>query len=98
MAVALGLGCSSVRGGCAEVLQRKTFAQICEAPLTDADAKLAQSLSEEDLKKVVEKASCDMLPDGLEEVSGRAVGSQVGGETKHQRLFKRIKDPHTAID
>ena len=57
MAVALGLGCSSVRGGCAEVLQRKTFAQICEAPLTDADAKLAQSLSEEDLKKVVEKAS-----------------------------------------
>ncbi|CAK9041629.1 unnamed protein product [Durusdinium trenchii] len=43
-------------GGCAEVLQRKTFAQICEAPLTDADAKLAQSLSEEDLKKVVEKA------------------------------------------
>eukprot|EP00913_Durusdinium_trenchii_P020026 g18822.t1 len=42
-------------GGCAEVLQRKTFAQICEAPLTDADAKLAQSLSEEDLKKVVEK-------------------------------------------
>ena len=80
-----------------EVLQSKTFAQICEEP-NEGDAKLAQSLSEEDLKKVVEKASCDMLPDGLEEVSGRAVGSQVGGETKHQRLFKRIKDPHTAID
>ena len=57
-----------------EVLQRKTFARICEEP-NEGDAKLAKSLSEKDLKKVVEKASCDMLPDGLEEVSGRAVGS-----------------------
>eukprot|EP00913_Durusdinium_trenchii_P010320 g9678.t1 len=39
-----------------EVLQSKTFAQICEEP-NEGDAKLAQSLSEEDLKKVVEKAS-----------------------------------------
>ncbi|CAK8996267.1 unnamed protein product, partial [Durusdinium trenchii] len=39
-----------------EVLQRKTFARICEEP-NEGDAKLAKSLSEKDLKKVVEKAS-----------------------------------------
>ncbi|CAK9037644.1 unnamed protein product [Durusdinium trenchii] len=39
-----------------EVLQRKTFARICEEP-NEGDVKLAKSLSEEDLKKVVEKAS-----------------------------------------